>query len=98
MEKKTFTKCSIKFISHSCSKLTSHDTKSAIGDFSTSPAAVKTNPLLSQEERLVVNGSSGENVPEDPVFYGQRKKIRRTKEQEMISAILELAEYGKQWS
>lgn len=71
-----------------------------IGDFSTtpgSPAVVKTNPLLSREERLMER-SSGENVPEDPVFYGQRTKIRRTKEQEMISAILELAEYGKQWS
>lgn len=31
-----------------------------------------------------------------PVFYGQRKNIRKTKEQEMINAIAQLAQYG-QW-
>lgn len=59
--------------------------------------AVKTNPLLSREELPVERSSIGENGPENAVFYGQRTKIRRTKEQEMITAILELAEYGKQW-
>ena len=29
------------------------------------------------------------------VFYGQRGKIRRTKEQEMISAIMDLMEHRK---
>lgn len=70
-----------------------------VGESSTTPAstAVKTNPLLTQtsREKPLAERCNGENMPENPVFYGQRTKIRRTKEQEMISAILELAEYGE---
>ena len=29
-----------------------------------------------------------------PVFYGQRTRIRKTKEKEMVLAILELSRYG----
>ena len=54
-------------------------------------AAVKTNPLLVQ----VHGGSWGEGgAVEMSAFYGQRRNIRKTKEQEMISAIMELAHPG----
>ena len=54
-------------------------------------AAVKTNPLLVQVQRE----SWGEGgAVEMSAFYGQRRNIRKTKEQEMISAIMELAYHG----
>ena len=52
------------------------------------PSTVKINPLMeSYDEGRAERG-------ENPVFYGQRTKIRKTKEQEMISALLEVAQNG----
>ena len=39
-------------------------------------------------------GSTAGPTADKAVFYGQRSNIRRTKEKEMISAILDLARYG----
>ncbi len=45
------------------------------------------------------NPESQMSVPCDgarnPTFYGQRKNIRKTKEQEMITAIVDLVQYGR---
>ena len=48
--------------------------------------AVKVNPLL-----LSTSGEGGKG----PLLCGQTEKIRRTKEREMLSAIMEVANHGK---
>ncbi len=64
-----------------------------------SPAKVviKTNPLFSTSapvSELGHHSNSGQEEAEC-VFYGQRRKIRKTKEQEMINAIMDITMYGK---
>ena len=59
--------------------------------------AVKINPLMAYSSQDIDDGahavpSSELSRRENPVFYGQRTKIRKTKEQEMISALLEVAD------
>jgi len=44
----------------------------------------------SSEDELTMPCDGGRN----PLFYGQRRNIRKTKEQEMISAIMDLVEHG----
>lgn len=58
--------------------------------------AVKINPLVAGSSRTSCGEKlvDGLHTEENPVFYGQRTKIRKTKEQEMISALLEVAEKG----
>ena len=62
-------------------------------------AGIKINPLLARSSRD--DGTpeapqlSGEEEEEVPVFYGQRTKIRRTKDQEMMTAILEVTGSGE---
>ena len=67
--------------------------------------AVKTNPLLAEPSSAPPprpHCSTGAGVSDQeaggdrPVFYGQRRNIRKTKEREMISAISQLAQHG-QW-
>ena len=67
--------------------------------------AVKTNPLLAEPSSAPpsrTHCSTGAGVSDQeaggdrPVFYGQRRNIRKTKEREMISAISQLAQHG-QW-
>ena len=73
------------------------DAEAAAVEFSPA-AAIKVNPLLARSGRDVDGDGTPEDRPSDeeiPVFYGQRTKIRRTKEQEMKTAILELTEKGK---
>ena len=40
-------------------------------------------------------GSDAGVAEDQPVFYGQRRNIRKTKEREMICAISQLAQYGQ---
>lgn len=51
---------------------------------------VKTNPLFHPP-----TADQSHMAEEKPLFYGQRRNIRKTKEQEMITAILELAKHGE---
>ena len=53
---------------------------------SVADGAVKVNPLL-----LSTSGEGGKG----PLLCGQTEKIRRTKEREMLSAIMEVANHGK---
>ena len=53
---------------------------------SVADGAVKVNPLL-----LSTSGEGGKG----PQLCGQTEKIRRTKEREMLSAIMEVANHGK---
>ena len=53
--------------------------------------AVKINPLCESGSHDNARADVGDV---NPVFYGQRTKIRKTKEQEMISAILEVTTNG----
>lgn len=65
---------------------------------------IKTNPLYSSSPPN--NGNNGgrgmENTSQEngvvegrEVFYGQRRKIRKTKEQEMITAIIDLTNHSE---
>ena len=57
---------------------------------------VKINPLCesSSHGNTLVDCADVQGNITNPVFYGQRTKIRKTKEQEMISAILEATSNG----
>ena len=57
----------------------------AAGPSSTGCDAVKINPLLNRSD----GGGS------EALFHGQTSKIRRTKEREMMSAIMEVASHGE---
>ena len=74
------------------------------GISSPTKVVIKTNPLFKTNEKLprstptLLNRrgcSQKESGVASEVFYGQRGKIRRTKEQEMISAVMDLMEHGK---
>ncbi|XP_064396754.1 uncharacterized protein LOC135343699 isoform X2 [Halichondria panicea] len=68
-----------------------------------SSLVVKSNPLYTGGQQGVENENpeSQMSVPCDgarnPTFYGQRKNIRKTKEQEMITAIVDLVQYGERF-
>lgn len=59
----------------------------------TATGAVKINPLMASSSSCC-DEEKAEGIHENPVFYGQITKIRKTKEREMISALLEVAENG----
>ena len=61
-------------------------------------SAVKRNPLFVDSASANSQPSEAEPIAigstNEAVFYGQRTNIRRTKQKEMVSAIMDLARYG----
>lgn len=71
-------------------------------DSSPTKVVIKTNPLFrstSPQQATPPDCAGMENsVPEGVgqiVFYGQRRKIRKTKEQEMINAVIDLTNHSE---
>ena len=59
---------------------------------------IKTNPLFAGQDhrrQQVLSSEIDGSQTNQEVFYGQRRKIRKTKEQEMINAIVDLTNHGE---
>lgn len=71
-------------------------------DESPAKVVIKTNPLYAGTSSKHHRGQQASGCTENDsshlnreVFYGQRKKIRKTKEQEMINAIADLTNHSE---
>ena len=56
---------------------------------------IKTNPLFDSTSPSSENRGQRSGVAGQEVFYGQRRKIRKTKEQEMISVIMDVTNHSE---